>query len=150
MAIDYTVVQPVRQRFGDSDVDWPEEVQVELEAPFVGRSKDYPFSCPNVDASQMGALQFETFGLTSRDNVIEVNGAPVPGGLTPGSFFTGGYDIVRAWKAHSLLVPADVLAEENVLHVESVSLGDDGGLDNFILDNVVIFFKTRTSHVRAS
>jgi hypothetical protein len=144
MAVDYTIIQPVRQRFGDADFGGWEENQVELEAPFVGRSKDFPFSCPNVDAGQMAVLQFESFGLSSRSNVIEVNGFAVPGGLTPGAPLLTPYDLASFWKAHSLLVPANVLADQNVLHIDSVDLLDDeDNLDNFIVDNVVIFFKTR-------
>jgi hypothetical protein len=51
------------------------------------------------------------------------------------------------WKTHSLLVPANVLRQENVLFVESItgSSGSDAHRDNFILDNIVVFFKTRRS-----
>jgi hypothetical protein len=146
MAVDYTVIQPVRQRFGDTDFGGWEESQVELEAPFVGREKEFPFSCPNIDSGQMGVLQFESFGLTSRSNVIEINGIAVPGGLTSGPWWLGQYTTIAFWKAHSLLVPTNMLAERNVLYIKSVDMGDDeGGLDNFIIDNIVLFFKTRTS-----
>jgi hypothetical protein len=41
----------VRQRFGDEK---HEEVEAELEAPFVGFAKVFPFSCPNVAAAEFG------------------------------------------------------------------------------------------------
>jgi hypothetical protein len=43
-------------------------------------------------------------------------------------------------------VPANALREDNVLHIESVKIEDVSGdisLDNFIIDNVIVFFKTR-------
>jgi len=150
MGVDYTVIQPVRQRFGDGDFRI-EGGNIETEAPFVGRLKDYEFSCPNVDPSQMASLHFESYGLTFNTNILEINGRPVPGGLKPAyvtvvagsgtdtTAYTYGF-----WKAHALLVEANVLAEQNVLHVESIVIDDDNNYDNFIIDNVVIFFKTRT------
>src|SRR5437868_12001822 len=47
MPSDFTVIEPVRQRFGDQNVREGEQ-QFEREAPFVGQSKDYPFPCPDV------------------------------------------------------------------------------------------------------
>jgi hypothetical protein len=69
MASDYTVIMPVRQRFGDSPSgtlggsgrDWG-EYPIEQEAPFVGISKDFPFSCPAIDRSKAGVLQFKFVG----------------------------------------------------------------------------------------
>jgi hypothetical protein len=84
MAVDYTVIQPVRQRFGDGDYRMELNDEREVEAPFVGRQKDFAFSCPNVDPGQMAALHFESIGLTSDANVLEINGRPVPGGTQTG------------------------------------------------------------------
>jgi hypothetical protein len=151
LATDFTVIQPVRQRFGDTN---HEEFKAELEAPFVGQAKDFPFSCPNVDTAQAGVLQFESYGVTTR-NIIQINDVDIPGGITPGAFFAlltqyGVTTPLSFWKAHSLLIPANVLTEQNVLHIESVpTLGsftygtEDETFDNFIIDNVVVFFKTR-------
>jgi hypothetical protein len=160
MAVDYTVIQPVRQRFGDpqfpdtTDLEFP----VELEAPFVGYAKEFPFSCPNVDSSQMAVLQLESLGLSARgrgteeyhrSNILMINGTDVPGGLTPGAMtYMEADDLwMPYWKAHCLLVPAGVLKEESILYVESVKFSTGPGIsyDNFIIDNVVLFFKTRTS-----
>jgi hypothetical protein len=154
MALDYTIIQPVRQRFGDGDYTWELNDEREVEAPFVGRRKEFAFSCPNVDPSQMAALHFESFGLSSSANILEINGVPVPGGLKPARVFvvaggttqgtvtSYGYSF---WKAHALLVEANILGEQNVLHIASVVIDDDNNYDNFIIDNVVIFFKTRSS-----
>jgi hypothetical protein len=164
MACDFTVIQAVRQQFGDTTkgADGQEyEIQLEQDAPFVGLSKDFRFSCPSVDSTQMAVLQFESLaGLAgsfftfipslsgpAHRNIMRINGVDLPGDITPGPLNEqiGATDVgfsPPAWRAQLLLVPANVLNEENVLHIESVFI--PGGFDNFIIDNVVVFFKTRT------
>jgi hypothetical protein len=155
MAIDFTVIQPVRQRFGDSnpDYEWPQE----QEAPFVGTSKDFSFACPGVDSSQWAVLQLESFAIHAGRvavftpgyprNILRINDVDVPGGLTPGaSEKITNLRSEHFWKSHTLLVPANVLRDTNVLHVESVKLPSSAGttnFDNFIIDNVIVFFKLR-------
>jgi len=144
MAADFTVIQAVRQRFGDKRTDLEDKLG-EPEAPFVGLSKDYTFVCPNVASGQMAVLQFETLGVTapradqpSRPrNVLQINGVEIPGRITSGQG--------QFWKAHTLLVPANVLREQNVLHIESAVIFQEHSThhDDFIIDNVVVFFKTR-------
>ena len=157
MAIDFTVIQPVRQRFGDDnpDYEWPQE----QEAPFVGTSKDFSFSCPGVDSSQWAVLQLESFAIHAGRvtvftpgyprNILRINDVDVPGGLTPGaSEKITNLRSQHFWKSHTLLVPANVLRATNVLHVESVKLPASAGItnfDNFIIDNVIVFFKVRRS-----
>ena len=157
MAIDFTVIQPVRQRFGDNnpDYEWPQE----QEAPFVGTSKDFSFACPGVDSSQLAVLQLESFAIHAGRvavftpgyprNILRINDVDIPGGLTPGaSEKITNLRSQHFWKSHTLLVPANVLRDTNVLHVESVKLPASAGttnFDNFIIDNVVVFFKLRGS-----
>lgn len=158
MAMDFTVIQSVRQRFGDSDRE--DDSPQELEAPFVGLSKDFRFSCPQVDSGQMGVLQFESLGVTAgivqifvpepqrQRNILRINGVDVPGAITPNATTqVSSRDVQHYWKTHSLIVPANVLREENVLHIESVNIlrTDGRQFDNFIIDNVLVFFKTRGS-----
>ena len=139
--MDYTVIINVRQHFGDNK----KIIRgLETQAPFVGISKDYQFVCPNVDQSQPGVLLFQTMGVTHRDNVLEINGQRVFGGI-PTSYdavevVSSGttFDLTHAkWNANVMLVGQRVLVENNVLHIESVNKAD------FIIDNVVILFKTR-------
>jgi hypothetical protein len=75
--------------------------------------------------------------------VIQVNGVDVPGGISGGPVSDILDPNVPLWNTHSLLVDGSVLREDNVLYIES---GDDrrGNLDDFIIDNAVIWFKTRT------
>ena len=93
MSSDFTVIFAVRQRFGDSDPEF--SLPQELEAPFVGASKEFAFACPGVDSTEMAVLQFESFGIGAGTfqpfvvpqppprNVIRINGTDLPGGLTP-------------------------------------------------------------------
>jgi hypothetical protein len=151
MPSDFTVIQSVRQRFGD---EVGEEELVEKQAPFVGASKDFPFSCPSVDRTSAAVLQFESRGVQSGyydelpRNIIRINGIDIPGGITPGPFWRTESRQMGLWKSHSLIVPANVLREQNVLHIEAVPIPSLLlHLDNFIIDNVVVFFKTRASLV---
>jgi hypothetical protein len=54
---------------------------------------------------------------------------------------------IPLWNTHSLLVEPGVLAENNVLHIESARDTTDSYHDDFIIDNVVIWFKTRSGRI---
>ncbi len=153
MSTDYTVIEAVRQRFGDSPdgglgspgEDW-DEYPIESEAPFVGRSKDFRFTCPSIDRSQWGVLQFNSLAVSTWDNVIQVNGVGVPGGIHVGPLWIYLDPHPPLWNTQSLLVDGSTLQESNVLHIESTDDGD-GNFDDFILDNIVIWFKTHSGRV---
>lgn len=167
MPSDFTIIQAVRQRFGDDDPEFT--IDQEREAPFVGAAKDFPFRCPGVDSSQMAVLQFESLGVRAGSyqpfavpqppprNIIRINDVDIPGGLTPATAEPSGRAVrsqqesQEFWKSHTLLVPANVLREENVLHIEAVKFGttqNQANLDNFLIDNVVIHFKLATGTTR--
>ena len=70
MAMDFTVIQPVRQHFGDfpgPDVREIKLSRTEEDVEFVGASKDYIFSCPNVDRDEWAVLQFESLGVNAEN-----------------------------------------------------------------------------------
>jgi hypothetical protein len=142
MATNYTVIAHVRQRFGDNSRDWG-ELPVEQEAPFVGLSKDFPFGCPSIDRSQPGVLQFNSLGVSDYRNVIEINGVAIPGGISVGPVWIYVNPNPPLWNTHSLLVAGNVLQENNVLHIAATP-DQFGKYDDFIIDNVVIWFKTRS------
>jgi hypothetical protein len=151
MATDFTVIQAVRQRFGDEIADLG-EASVEQSAPFVGKSKDFRFSCPNIARGEAAVLEFQSLGVSAR-NVLQINGVNVASGITPGPMGAKAQGkAAPLWNAHVLLVAANVLKEENVLHIESVSIpfAHEQTLDNFIVDNIVVFFKTRPGAVGGS
>ena len=143
MAVDYTVIMSVRQRFGDNKKEDGLNL-IETEAPFVGQAKDFPFPCPSVDRSQPAVLQLESLGVSFR-GILQINGVAIFGGLTAGPGVLNspvGGGLTPTWKTHSLIVQENVLLDQNVLHLEAVST-TDGNVDDFVIDNVVIHFKTR-------
>jgi hypothetical protein len=137
MAIDYTVIISGRQRFGDNQRE--REALIETEAPFVGQKKDFPFPCPNVDRSKSAILQFESLGVTFRGQ-IHINGIQIFGGLTAGAVALDP----PAWKSNCVIVHENVLLDQNTLHIRAAVNPDNiFAIDDFIVDNVVLFFKTR-------
>lgn len=151
MALDFTVVIVVRQRFGDRDAD---DAGQETEAPFVGPQKDYEFRCPGVDPSQQAILLFQCQGANVQQS-LEINGQQIFGGVpasveSEAHLFQPSLDQgivysfpVAQWSGNVMLVHQGVLQENNVLRVQAREIGDSGNIDNFIIDNLVVVFKTR-------
>ena len=142
--MDFTVIQAVRQRFGDKERDFKEFPfeKIEPKAPFVGTSKDFPFSCPNVNRGAIAVLQFQSFGVQGQ-HILRINGVNIHQGITGGPQAIDITPRVPLWNTHSLLVEANVLNEENVMHIECATGPFVTNFDDFIIDNVVVFFKTR-------
>lgn len=146
MPSEFTVIINVRQAFGDEQD--PSELGGENEAPFVGRSKTYTFTTPNADTSEPAILQFMSRGVSSRRNIIRVNDRDIFGGLyttTQTISLTGepGAQVFApVWRSNLLIVNPGTLRENNELFIESVNISESGSnLDNFIIDNAVLFYK---------
>lgn len=150
MSVDFVVIFSVRQRFGDAEQDPFSELNSEPNAPFVGASKSFPFQTPGVDTSESAILQFQSMGVGHRDNVLRVNGTDVFGGLSRSNDLvilnavTGAFPV---WSTHSLLLHPGILRSENTLFIESrppESAPEEhrNNLDNFIIDNVFVTYKT--------
>jgi hypothetical protein len=137
MPSDFTVIRAVRARFGDSTGDLAGEV----DAPDVGPAEDFSFDCPRVKQDEMAILEFASIDVTVGGNVMTVNGTPLSAPLRKS---TGFADTTR-WTANIVLIDRGVLRPTgNILHVEA---RDDAGnttgnRDDFILDNIVLFYKT--------
>jgi len=157
MAADYTVIIAVRQHFGDNPSGFAgqpgedqDELGLEPGAPFVGASEDYFFDCPHVDSRQFGVLQFNAQGVGQGATVLQVNGRDVPGGISQGPSWHALDPHVPLWDTHSLLIERNVLQEQgNLLHIASIKPTLPDGevldqLDDFLIDNVVMWFKTPT------
>ncbi|MGY4366834.1 hypothetical protein ACVW1A_002899 [Bradyrhizobium sp. LB1.3] len=145
MPVNFTVILFSRQRFGRNISSL---TQVEPQAAFVGQAKDYSFDCPNVDTSQTAFMEFQAMGVSYPRNVFEINGVGVFGGLPIGPTRTEGNITTPAWTSHTLLVEShhQLRATGNVLHIESRDHpGPPPSLipDDFILDNIIIVYKTR-------
>jgi hypothetical protein len=135
MSADFTIVTPVRQGFGNE----PGYLKsIEPNVPFVGPTKDFTFPCPNVNPNEAAVLMFQSRDVDSSKNIITINDSPVAGGIpvSPNK---------DTWNGNVMLITAGVLKASNELHIESRnnSGGGGGDIDDFILDNVVVMYKTR-------
>ena len=159
MAVDYTVVIDVRQRFGDLKRDEKPSLNeaesgLEAEAPFVGTEKSFAFRCPSVDRSQFALLLFQSLGV-SRPQALEINGQTIFGGipvsvdaetkrLGSGSEAHNVRALIARWNGNVMLIHPRVLQENNIMRIQAAEMTADN-LDDFIIDNVVVVFKTRGS-----
>ena len=138
MATDFTVILFQRQQFGNEPGTFND---VEPNVPFVGPKQDFRFDCPNVNPGETAFLVFQSRDVDHQRNVFQVNGVAVFGGL-PAS------PSRDTWNGNILLIePQHQLRPTgNVLHVESrnSSGGGGGDIDDFIIDNVVISYKTNS------
>ncbi len=136
MASNFTVVLFQRQHFGRVPGAFDD---VEPDVPFAGSSQSFVFDCPNVQAGDAAFLMFQSRDVDHGRNVFEVNGVGVFGGLP----VSPARD---SWNANILLIePRHRLRRTgNILRVESrnPSGGLTGSLDEFIIDNVVLVYKT--------
>lgn len=136
MSSDFTIIIRVRQHFGDDADSMP--------GAFVGTNNSYPFSCPRVDPTQEGVLLFQTLGVSHDKNFIAINST----GITGEPEVYGGIPVSRSdqdWNSNVMLIRPGVLTESNVLRLGARR--SDGSilneLDDFVIDNVVVLFKTR-------
>lgn len=136
MATNYTVVLFSRQHLGNEAGVFND---VEPNVVFVGRAKDFPFDCPGINTAEAAVLMFQSRDVDHQRNILRVNGVDVFGGL-PAS------PARDEWNGNILLVERhhQLEATGNVLSVEArrADGGSTGDVDDFILDNVVIMYKT--------
>jgi hypothetical protein len=147
MALDFTVVIRVRQRFGDNKSNNP---ILETDAPFVGVQKDFSFVCPNVDRTQDAFLLFESQGVDFQQSLL-INGKTIFGGIPSSTDFltipTGLEHpaaqllIVAKWSGNIMIIEPGVLQVNNILRIQA-GKDSEGKIDNFIIDNLVVVFKT--------
>jgi hypothetical protein len=136
MATDFTIIQFQRQHFGDEPGSFND---IEPAVPFVGPAKDFVFDCPKVDPNDTALLLFQSRDVSHATNVFHVNGIQVFGGLPVSpSRDTWNGNVLLLERHHGLR------ATGNVLHVESRNTngGADGDIDDFMIDNIVIQYKT--------
>ena len=137
MPTNYTVIFKGGQHFGD------EPNYFSGDASFVGRSKEFQFDCPGVNAGEDAVLMFQSRDVHSARNGIEINGFPVFNGIpvNPG---------IDNWQGNILIVVTDhqLKATGNILRIEAfdTSGGTSGNIDDFMLDNMVIMYKTQRTN----
>jgi hypothetical protein len=118
MALNFTVVVHVRQQFGDTDQDI---------GVFAGREKSFSFDCPSVSSGEYALMLFQSVGV-GQEQVLQINGVPVFGGVPASPLSQAG---------NVLIINQGVLRNSgNVLRIASEG-------DEFVIDNVVVLYKTR-------
>lgn len=137
MTTDFTVILFQRQHFGNERGTFND---IEAGVQFVGPTKNFTFNCPNVNPGETAVLMFQSRDVDHQRNIFRVNDENVFGGL-PAS------PSKDTWNGNILLLETrhKLKATGNVLHVESRNDSGEGGgdIDDFIIDNVVIMYKTR-------
>jgi hypothetical protein len=138
MPVSYTVILFQRQHFGNE----PNIFAPKINVPFVGLKKDFTFDCPDVDPRQPGFLLFQSLDVSHDTNVFQINGVDVFGGIPVSATAPSQGDQhppPLIWNGNISLVETqhNLKPTGNVLHVESKNA------DDFILDNIVIVYKTR-------
>jgi len=137
MATDFTTVLDKAKHFGNEQGTFND---VKPTVTFAGPTRDFSFDCPNVNPGETAFLMFQSRDIDNQRNIFRVNGIDIDGGLPVSpSKDTWNGNIVLISSRHQLK------ATNNVLHVESRNGNGGGGsdIDDFIIDNVVIVYKTR-------
>jgi hypothetical protein len=136
MPCDYTVIMHQTAHVGDDEDAFGT-------APFKGQDFESDrFSCPNVKSSERAVVFFQTRDVDYATNVIQINGRDLFGGIPVSS--TGDAES-PFWNGNVALVERNVLLESgNVLRLgaRNSSGGTSGNVDDFLIDNVVILYKT--------
>src|SRR3954468_20701185 len=133
MALDFTIITDVRQRFGDytrGENESPSEGPAGMEADTpIGLDKSFAFRCPLVERRQFAILLFQTLGVAVRQG-LEINGQTIFGGIAPGvdlaarllgSAAESGEDhaALARWNGHVMLIHPGVLQENNILRIRA-------------------------------
>lgn len=140
MATSFTVILDQRRHFGD---------QRDLfgSAPFAGSEAEFSFQCPNIDLREDSVLMFQSRHVSHEENVLQVNGLQVFGGLPVSP--AGGSAEESGWNGNILIVNQarhSLQETGNRLFIRSLDSngGTSGNRDDFVVDNIVIFYKTRS------
>jgi len=156
MSTDFKVIFSGRQHFGNEPKIFDDvEPNVSGDA-FVGKTKDYVFDCPNINPNETAVLMFQSRDVAkSQRNIFRVNGVDVfganPANPALGLPASGGIPASPnkdEWNGNIQLLESrhNLKPTNNRLHIEArKNNGNSGGnIDDFILDNMVIMYKTRT------
>src|SRR6185503_13345823 len=148
-----TIITDVRQRFGDyarAETESPGGGGLEADTP-PGLAKSFAFRCPSVDRRQFAILLFQTLGVAVRQG-LEINGQTIFGGIAPSldpaarilgprSESPEDRTTLGTWNGHVMLIHPGVLQENNILRIRAAD-ATAANIDDFLVDNVVVVFKT--------
>jgi hypothetical protein len=125
----YTAIITSPQYFGDDTNSSP------VPAVHRGQDHEYTFNLPGVDRTKVGILVLETWDLDHNLNKFRINGHEllVRRHISGNEFFSNYVEVPGAWLQET----------GNVLYVSArnSSGGVTGELDDFMVDNVTLFYK---------
>lgn len=158
MAADFTVIiaggrrsdTRGRQQFGANPDRFREVLRAEYAHSFAGSHRDFVFECPGImEPSPEAVLMFESRDVDHNRNVIQINRGDErgeeerPWTISPGTIpVSPNRD---AWNGNVMVIAPGALEEDgNILHIESRNARGRGGgdIDDFLIDNVVVLYKT--------
>ena len=138
--MDFTLITPTAFQFGNVDAPPP------LGGVFVGASREFTFNCPGVDAGQHAVLMYQVSHARAF-NTMTINGVNVPNAV---SNTTTDPAAVNA--SVVLVSPNTLRASGNVLRIQAATEPappplpgqppQPASLDEFMIDNVVLLYKT--------
>lgn len=138
MSTDFTVIIPIRQHFGDQQGYFDD---VEPNVPFAGDYKFFYFDCPDVGRGGPALLMFQSRDVDHANNRFYINGRDIYGGIpvSPNK---------NAWNGNVMLYSELLVEKDNYMLIQSRDAngqpeGEGGGIDDFIIDNMVILYKTK-------
>ena len=139
MATSFTVILDQQRHFGN---------QPDLfgNAPFAGPEAEFIFQCPNIDLREDSILMFQARHVSHEENVFLVNGRQVFGGLPVSP--TRGSAEESGWNSNVLIINQarhSLQETGNRLFIRSLDSGGgtSGNRDDFVVDNIVILYKSR-------
>lgn len=125
----YTTIITSAQYFGDDSNSSP------VAAVHRGQDHEYTFNLPGVDRTKVAVLFLETWDIDHNLNQFRINGhlVMVRRHISGNEFFSNSVEVQGSWLQET----------GNVLSISARN--DDGGvtgeLDDFIVDNVTLFYK---------
>ncbi|MGC2236595.1 MAG: hypothetical protein WA584_10565 [Pyrinomonadaceae bacterium] len=144
MSTDYTVIMVQKHQFGDDPGIFK---NVESDVTFEGPTMiDVLFDCPNINPALTAVLMFQSRDVEFLRNILRINDVDVPGALAESAAVKPTTSELAGWNGTIQIIDPrhNLKATGNRLHVEARNSGGGGGgeLDDFILDNMVIMYKT--------
>ena len=82
MAVNFAIIFPSRTHFGNESGIF--NLPGAYPSTFVGQTKDFSFDCPGVNPNETAVLFFQSYDVEAENNVSQINGYNLPGGLPVG------------------------------------------------------------------
>lgn len=146
METNYVVILPQRRHFGDKQSLFGDATFIDPDGSIF--DGEFIFDCPNIDRGQTAVLMFQARDVDHEKNTFRINNQTVFGGLPKSPARENAKD--SGWNSHVLLVsPVRHSLGDFSNRLMIVSRDSDGGIngnrDDFVVDNIVLFYKTRSN-----